>query len=302
MSEAPQRRSDLEGVDAADRCLIFLHLEKTAGESINSVLGMNYPRDRSIKIGSPEVVRGDLGSASEINAYKALDQVLGKIPLAERSRALFVRGHMPYGAHLHIPNRCDYTTVLRNPVSRVISKYQHIVSGSRQLMHERVLRETISLEEYVGSGIDEFQTANYQTRLLSGRPLDAPDQKALEDAKENLEGFLVVGLAERFEETLTLFRRILGLRMPFYITRNVGTRPTPSTRALTIIGERNQLDLELHAFAQGLFADQLSRQTRSFGLEAAMYRAWRPLSRVAARGERAVRAIVGSRSHAKAGR
>jgi hypothetical protein len=288
MTSAPQHHLGPESADLFGYCLVFLHVEKTAGSTINSMLGLNYPRDRSIRVNA---------------LNKSLDEALEKTTLAERARARVIRGHMPYGAHLHIPNHCEYITVLRDPVGRVVSKYRHILrSNLLQPMRERVLREKISLEEYVESGMDEFQTENYQTRLLSGRHFEAPDQKALQDAKDNLEGFLLIGLTERFEETLALFRRTLRLRWPFYLTRNVAPPFEPSKRALEIIGERNQLDLELYEFARNLFVEHLSRQTRSFRAEVSIYRAWRPLSRVAARGERLVQTLVERRTHSKPGR
>jgi hypothetical protein len=272
MTDALQGYSDPEGADPSGRCLVFLHLEKTAGSTISSALGLNYPRDRSIRISG---------------LHKSFDQALERIPVTERSRLRIVKGHMPYGVHLYIPSHCDYVTVLREPVGRVVSKYRHILrSNLGQPMHERVVGEAIPLEEYVESGMDNFQTENYQTRLLSGRQFDAPDQTSLQEAKENLRRFVVVGLTERFEETLALLRRTLRLRKTFYIARQVTPQFEPSKRAQEIIRERNQLDLELHAFAGDLFAEHLSMQTRSFNAEVAMYRAMRPLSRIAARGER----------------
>jgi hypothetical protein len=56
--------------------------------------------------------------------------------------------------------------------------------------------------------------------------------------------------------------------------------------------ERNELDLELYGFACDLFAAELDRQSRSFGLEVSAYRALRPLSRAAAgRPERVLRQV-----------
>jgi hypothetical protein len=106
------------------------------------------------------------------------------------------------------------------------------------------------------------------------------DREALEEAKHNLAGFLVVGLTEHFEETFALLRRSLGLRIPFYVTRNESPPFRASERALELIRERNELDQELYAFAQGLFVEQVARQGKSFRLEVSAFRALRPLSRV----------------------
>jgi hypothetical protein len=96
-----------------------------------------------------------------------------------------------------------------------------------------------------------------------------------------------------------LLRRTLGLRIPFYITRNVSPPYEASDRAVQLVRERNELDLELYRFARELFAAQLSRQDRSFGLEASAYRALQPLSRAAGRNEEVLRTLYRAASGRK---
>lgn len=93
-----------------------------------------------------------------------------------------------------------------------------------------------------------------------------------------------MGLTERSEETFALLRRALSLRRPFYVTRNVGFPIEVSERAVELIREREQLDLELYAFARKLFASQVAAQGSSFRLEVAAYEAMRPLSRALGSG------------------
>jgi hypothetical protein len=69
------------------------------------------------------------------------------------------------------------------------------------------------------------------------------------------------------------------LRLPFYVTRNVGFPLKVSERAIQLIREREQLDIELYTFAEHLFDKQVAAQGSSFGLEVAAYRAMRPISR-----------------------
>ena len=233
-----------------EKCLVFLHVPKTGGQSIDSSLLWNFPESERIRLDSLD---------------KRLDEAMNSIPLERRSHARLVFGHIPYGVHLYMPQRCEYFLRTRHHV-----------------LHDRVAREGIPLEEYLESGMDEGQTEDSQTRQLSGRQFGVLDRTALVEAKHNLEASLVVGLTERFEETFVLLRRTLGLRMPFYITRNVSPPYDVSDRAVELVRERNELDFELYRFARELFAAQLSRQDRSFGLEVSVYRALRPLSRAAA--------------------
>jgi hypothetical protein len=244
-----------------DRCLIFLHIPKTAGQSLHFVALRTYPEDQKIHLNILD---------------KPVDEQMSRIPLQERSRAALLWGHVPYGIHEYIPRRCDYITILREPVDRVISVYKHILKSRTHVLHDHVVNQGIGLEEYVLSDVDEGQTRNSQVRQLSGRQFGMIDHAALEQAKQNLRGFAVVGLTERFEETVILLRRALGLRFRFYVTRNVSPSVEVSARAIDLIRERNQLDVELYAFAQDLFDDRLAAQRGAFGLEVTMLKAWRP--------------------------
>ena len=250
-----------------EQCLVFLHVPKTGGKTVDSSLILNFPESERIHLDTLD---------------KRLDETMNSIPLERRSHARLVWGHIPYGVHLYMPQRCEYFTILREPIARVVSVYKYILRARDHVLHDRVATEGIPLEEYLESGMDEGQTENSQTRQLSGRQFGVLDRAALVEAKHNLEASLVVGLTERFEETFVLLRRTLGLRMPFYITRNVSPPYEASDRAVELARERNELDLELYRFARELFATQLSQQDRSFRLEVSAYRALRPLSRAAA--------------------
>ncbi len=248
-----------------DYCLVFLHIPKTAGGTLGHALRWNFRQRERIQLNTLD---------------RPLDEEMEGIALEKRSTARLLGGHMPYGAHRHIPRHCEYITVLREPIDRVISVYKFILRTPSHVLHDRVVGAQIGLEEYVESGMDEGQTENSQTRQLSGRQFGALDREALEEAKRNLEGFLVVGLTERFEETFVLLRRTLRLRLPFYATRNVSPPLEVPGRAVELIRERNELDLELYTFARDLFSERVGRQGKSFGFEASMFRALRPLSRV----------------------
>ena len=76
-----------------------------------------------------------------------------------------------------------------------------------------------------------------------------------------------------------MLRRMLGWRLPMYATRNVsraanGSPPEPpSPRAIELISERNELDLELYEHARRLFDEEVERQGPSFQREVAAFRA-----------------------------
>jgi hypothetical protein len=99
----------------------------------------------------------------------------------------------------------------------------------------------------------------------------------LKTAKSNLrDHFAVVGLTERFDETLLLLKRELGWRRHSYMRHNVTAR-RPKKRALSeaalnsILGA-NQLDIELYQYAKGLFEERVRQQGPSFNRELNRFR------------------------------
>ena len=244
-----------------------MHIPKTGGTTLYPSLQWNYPPHQTLHIDIPK---------NELHRMEG-------IPLESRSSLRLLHGHFAYGIHKYIPRSCQYVTVLREPIARVMSAYKQILKRPGHEYHERVVRGKIGLEEFIETFWIE-EKRNRQIRDLCNEYDGPVDREVLEQAKRNLEGFLLVGLTERFEETFALLRRTLRLRLPFYVTRNVGFPLEASERAVDLIREREQLDLELYAFARQLFARQVAAQGSSFGLEVAAYRAMRPLSRAAGSG------------------
>jgi Galactose-3-O-sulfotransferase len=246
---------------ATNRCIIFLHLPKTAGETLRRTLRWKY--------GSEMLYLHTLTEPAES---------LEEVPLSKRQNARVLTGHLYYGVHEYIPQRCEYITLLRDPVARVISFYYYILGRTDHYRHKELVRSGMSLEEFVRSS-PERGIENDQTRMLSGRgagELDAGNlgREALDEAKRNLERFLVVGLTERFDESFIMIRRALGWKLPLYLTKNVSTRPKPaSATAVELIRERNQLDLELYDYARGLFSAAVEQQGESLRHEVAIFKA-----------------------------
>jgi len=245
---------------ATDRCIIFLHLPKTGGVTLRTTLKWKY--------------------APDILSFETLTkpaESLAEVPLNQRRKARVLTGHLHYGVHEYMPQRCDYITLLREPIARVISYYYYILGHAKHWRHAELVRSHITLEEFVRTSV-ERGIENDQTRMLSGRgagELDAGTlgRKALDEAKRNLERFLVVGVTERFDESFILIRRALGWKLPLYVTANVSTGPKPASEAaVESIRQRNQLDLELYAFARELLSAAVEREGESLRHEVAIFR------------------------------
>lgn len=259
--------------------VFFLHLPKTAGTTMRRVLDRQYRDARRYEIG--EDVTGD------IRGFRAL-------PWHEDNAPKLVQGHMSYGLHQFVPGPSTYVTLLREPIRRALSDYHYVTSTPGHPIHEHV--KDLSLVQYFESGITG-QLSNGQVRLLSGDnlPDDAgvPSNRSmeradLEKAQTHLvEGFAAVGVQERFDETLLLFRRRLGWRWPFYLRENVTTRPYRQTDIdpgdLARIRELNLLDLELYEAVRTTFDQVVAAEGGAFAGDLAAFRilnrAWGFLAR-----------------------
>ncbi len=173
---------------------------------------------------------------------------------------------MPYGLHRTLPQKATYLTVLREPVDRGISEYYYALSRVVHPEHRTIKR--LSLDEY----IQLTPYANVQTKLLAGQDPgydflsgDCNDE-VLESAKRNLsEHFSLVGLTERFEETLALAKIRFGWKIPNYSNFNV-TKGRPHKDEVPgeirgVIEERYRYDVELYRYATKLFEQSIERYT-----------------------------------------
>jgi hypothetical protein len=232
-----------------NRTLIFLHLHRTGGISLSTILRRYYNSDVEFKL-DEHTEKYETGVAR----FKSLSQ-------EDRDRIKLLRGHMPFGMHVYFSNPCDYITIIRDPIERIISEY-----NSRRLNPAKYRNfkqaDMSSLKNFVNSNIDSID--NYQTRVLSGNwgkeqevgayvtPLQ---EKDFEKAKDNLKNyFKVVGTTERLDEVILVMAKIFGWENPYYFKkRRVLSRDVVFAEEIEevkeIIKKKNKFDLELYRIA-----------------------------------------------------
>ncbi|WP_223596654.1 sulfotransferase family 2 domain-containing protein [Neobacillus bataviensis] len=216
--------------------IIFMHIPKTAGRTLRSIIERNYPKEEIIRTYSDE----------QIEAFKSL-------PDEEKNKFKFIVGHNYFGMHEFLNGPFSYITMLRDPVERVLSLYFFILREPGTPMYKKYHKKGFEyfLEE-------EPQTINWQTRFASGGDLD------LEKAKANLKNyFSVVGISERFDESLALIEKTCTLNNLKYrnvnVTPNRPKREELSPHIIKKIEENVNLDLELYEYAQKLFEEKLNQ-------------------------------------------
>jgi len=252
-----------------DPALIFVHIPKAAGSTLNHILESQYALGESYATCStPRHPEGDL------NRFEALSE-------AQLARIRLLNGHMGYGLHRYLPRPAVYVTFLREPVERVISHYSFERTLPASPVYAYLQNGEMNLKEYVRYYAEAAEMDNLQTRMIAGnwhkRGFGPCTPEMLEQARRNLkEEFAVVGLAEQFDASYLLLKRYFGWRsVPFRWrnkTRKRLQRDQLSAAELEYIRQHNRFDLELYTYAQQLFEERVRRQGPSFPLELAWFR------------------------------
>lgn len=178
------------------------------------------------------------------------------LPPDERDKTRAVTGHFWWGIDRWLPSPSTYVTIVRDPIDRLLSLHAwRAARGEIAMPLDRYLLEHRDVE-----------TANGQTRRLSG---DGPavtsgpvTRTMLDVAMENLATrCAAVGVTERFDETIVAFARALGWRSMAHERLNEGGRRVTADQLPAQVHdaavESNQLDLELHRYADALLTTAL---------------------------------------------
>ncbi len=231
-----------------ERGLIFLHIPKTAGTTLRTVIDRHYPRHATYCFYEYPKDRHEFFALSE-----------------ERRRELRVlQGHIRFGFHRFLSIPVDYITLLRDPVDLVMSLYYWIPRTRDAWLYPWV--EGKSLSDFAANGSTWIN--NIQTRLISGQ-INDPTDEDLKSAINNLNvHFTAFGLHGRFDESLMLFKRRLGWKSTFYARQNV-TKGRPSKHeapfsTISLIEKNNALDMELYEFARNKFDEVVGKEDSTF--------------------------------------
>jgi hypothetical protein len=235
---------------------VFLHIPRTAGQSLSQLILQNYHGDRILFTGDTidEVQRLSVMTSADYDACM---------------------GHIPWGIFGKLKTPVTYITFLRHPVTRHISEYQfhkHTVGS----YHYDAIRAGLSLSEWFQIGRTQGNEImrNMMCRFLSGVYVwDGINSRNAARAKETLCRMPAFGLTERFDESILMIGKALGLQRIFLVPTN--TKQTPSSGGTVEISGDDDLftyDLSLYDFAVDLFHDRMDRHGSLFVEALAAYR------------------------------
>jgi len=152
-----------------------------------------------------------------------------------------IAGHQLRPWILNLPVNLSFFTMLREPVQRSISHYQHLKRARQRRGTDITFEDFIRTERF----------SNCQVRHIAG----CPD---LEKAKNHLRNsFFFVGLMERFDESMRVLQKLFPypLRLE-YLPRHVSKNTEVKEKILSnpvwcdMLLECNRLDTELYVFVR----------------------------------------------------
>ncbi len=229
---------------------LFCHVPKTGGTTLENILAKNTPLTGVLRINAPV-----------LNNCPCCYTATGRHPR-------LIMGHHPLHGFIYqlLPAApLFHFSLVRHPLARVVSWFNYLKTRTDHALYERIRH--MNLDTFLRQD-DLVEIRNGQCRRfagylhLSGSPDDATLYK---EARHVLDtGFSFVGTTERFDESLLVLQKLLGLPDIFYRRLNpsravisAGTL-TPAQRQRILA--MNQADAALYDWVD----QELSRLTKEY--------------------------------------
>ena len=219
--------------------IIYIHIPKTGGTSFHNSLAQNYAKERRYHVNG-------MSPRKDINNFLEL-------PASEAVKYDLVYGHLAYGIHQPIADDYRYLSIIREPVSRVVSYYNYAKRSKHHYLHQQI--RDMSFTEFINSDITS-ELKNGQLRLLAS---DSGHDFKGDITAEHLQmvlnrqdqGTLVLGDIKKLDEFIVYLQCTLFPDFDFrYITRNATrsglNKSGISETDLKKVREMNALDIALY--------------------------------------------------------
>lgn len=220
--------------------LIYVHIPKTGGSTLQAIIIRQCGKKKFFRI----------------NRKNSLED----FNLLDKKNINLLVGHFPFGYHTYFdhPEDVQYLSLIRNPITRLVSNYYHILARENNPHHSMLVENNYSIKEFIELGVNG-KTENCYVRFFSNNinaPHNSCTTKMLEQAKKNIKThFPIVGITELYDESILLMKNHFGWKQPYYTTKNkarikYSLNNDVDEDTIETIKQYNQLDIELYNWAK----------------------------------------------------
>jgi hypothetical protein len=182
-------------VDFTRQPLVFTHIPKTAGTTVNFALDSAFPGQ-----GAFHLQRRSEQELKELAADTAMHVYSGHLTYQQLAAAFTAAGRHPL-----------YVTVLRDPIDRILSEYAY-ARETTEAGRWHALASTHDIDAFIAIMAKEHRQflVGKQCRFVSAEKTANADQ-AFDSLKKN---FAVIGVQRNLEGFLSGIERVTGLGLP----------------------------------------------------------------------------------------
>jgi hypothetical protein len=220
--------------------IVYDHLPKCAGSTLNAYLDAQYPKRKIFSIDG-------MNPTESVRLFKSMTK-------KSRHEYCLVKGHLANELFEYVDPACLKVTVLRNPVDRIISHFFYAKRTQKHYLYSRINSTNMCLEDYADSNLSD-ELKNWYTTHFSGLTVDEVEKNpaaSIEKAAEILlERYNVIGFLEDFPLFVGELRDRARFGMGFINNQINATKNRPSIdsvsqAAIEKIELANSLDIALY--------------------------------------------------------
>jgi hypothetical protein len=212
---------------------VFLHIQKTGGDSLHKHIHKNMTPDDAVWLDLPQ-----LGLPAESVSYQkylsATDNFFLRRGRVKNNKIRLIYGHsVPWGLARAIGREAAYITLFRDPIARIISDYNYLTSmyfndgpaARGQLMYKKRLLvdgEMPDFEEWFEAKFEKIDynlscISTYHTLKLLGYI------EPRESLRSVIDKFYFVGITENYARDSLYFYKFLKFNK-FFMRQNVSRK------------------------------------------------------------------------------